>query len=622
MTKKVLSVVLALILVFSIGSIAASAATSSADLQALVEQLPTRYNAQFYNDATEATINKALDAAEAALASGNQSDIDAAYALCEEAFDAAYTWETIINPYTEEDQDVNVNRDESKAIADVYYSTNVVGDELQPGDEFQVTYSIKTNFYVQVMGTGFIYDRTKFEYVPDSLKTSDAATGRFILHPGFPYDRWEYGYGFDGVDKPDEIKNTRYPETWDVSKFDQYAFFEAAYGVDTKGIGCFTMPTEKMDIFTITLRVKDDAKVGETGKIYGDNEVCATKENNLIGIYEYPVISFHRAYGPNFFDIVAEPDGVLKQTCMVTDFDAYCGQTVNFHGNMEFKIVPKGEVDYTALKAAIAEKDTLDSYDYTAESWADYEEAVKAGEEKGLVARSQDTVDSYTDAIIEARDALKPYEQDSEIIYIKAITDPVIDTDVTLEVLVSKPVQKLRFVESSGASFTYYPNGKYVESVVENADGTQTWIISTKLKKLIEYYDVYVKNYVTSWSDKVYKYRLADIYGTEGVLYSYKIADPTEKGGFDTDGRIAEGRHQIVVEAGNAVSKIQIAYLGTTATYYEGKATVERMGDYSVWTIDFNFCAKGEGIEYIFNSRTARTSFTQSDLVAVLDVLR
>ncbi|MCQ2479410.1 MAG: FIVAR domain-containing protein [Clostridia bacterium] len=619
MTKKVLSVVLALILVFSIGSIAASAATSTADLQALVDQLPTRYNAHFYNDATEATILKALDAAEAAIASGSQSDIDAAYALCEEAFDVAYTWKTIINPYTEEDQDVIVNRDESKAIADVYYSTNVAGDELQPGDEFQVTYSIKTNFYIQVMSTGFVYDRTKFEYVPDSIKTSDAAKGKFVLHPLFPYDRWEYGYGFDGVDKPDQIDFRRYPETWDVSKFDQYAFFEATYGVDPH-TSQFTMPEEKMDLYTITLRVKDDAKVGETGKIYGDNEVCGTKENWLIGMYEYPVVSFHRAYGPNLFDTVAELDGVQKETWAVVDLDSYCGQTINFNGNMEFKIVPKGEVDYTALKAAIAEKETLDAYDYTPESWAAYEEAVKAGEEKGLVARSQETVDSYTQAITDARNALKPYEQDSEIISIKALEIPEMNTDVDLEVLVSMPVTKLRFVDSKGSTLTYSSTSDLVTDIINNEDGTQTWLLKCPLRKIVEYYDVYVKDGQV-WSDKVYKYRLADGYCTEGTLFSYKIADNTEKGGFDTDNMINYGAHDIIVEAGNGVTKIQLVFNGATTTFSSTNAQIERMGDYSVWTINYKFAKKGEGLVYDFNARTAKTSFEKSELSAVVDVL-
>ncbi len=620
MTKKVLSVVLALILVFGIGSIAASAATSAADLKALVDQLPTRYNAYFYNDETEAVILKALDAADAALASGNQSDIDAAYALCEEAFDTAYTWEATINPFTEEDQDVNVNRDESKAVADIYYSTDVEGDELQPGDEFTVTFSLKTNFYLQVMASGFVYDRTKFEYVPDSLKSSDAIKGKLVLHPLFPYDRWEYGYGFDGVDLPaDKINPKRYSETWDPNLFEQYAFFEAAYGIDATA-SQFPIFDEPTPIYSLKLRVKDDATVGESGKIFGNMDVSATKQNWLIGLYEYPLIEFHRAYGQNIHELVAEPDGIIKETWAVTDFDAYCGQTINFHGNMDFKIVAPGDVDYSALEAAIAEKDSFDSYAYTEETWAAYEAAVQAGQDKGLKAKSQETVDSYTKAITDARDALEPFVQDSEIINIKAISEPAINTNVKLEVLVSKPVEKLRFADSDGNSLTYFNGYSRVESIVNNDDGTQTWVVTTLLKKYVEYYDVYIRD-AKIWSTKSYKYRLADVLGTNGTIFSAKIVDNTEKGGFDTDGRIAYGRHDIVVETGNGVSKIQVAYLGTTATFASYNATIERCGDYSVWTINLNFAKVAEGLTYDFYSRTAKTSFAKSDVTAVVDVL-
>ena len=58
-----------------------------------------------------------------------------------------------------------------------------------------------------------------------------------------------------------------------------------------------------------------------------------------------------------------------------------------------------------------------------------------------------------------------------------------------------------------------------------------------------------------------------------------------------------------------------------TATFASYNATIERCGDYSVWTINLNFAKVAEGLTYDFYSRTAKTSFVKSDVTAVVDVL-
>ena len=84
MAKKVLSVVLALVIALGVCAVAVSAATTS-ELNEILASLPDDYNARFYNDKTVDAISAAKTAAAAAIASGSQSDIDNAYALCEAA---------------------------------------------------------------------------------------------------------------------------------------------------------------------------------------------------------------------------------------------------------------------------------------------------------------------------------------------------------------------------------------------------------------------------------------------------------------------------------------------------------------------------------------------------------
>ena len=89
MVKKVLSVVLALVLAVGVCAVAVSASTVD-DLNAIVAKLPSDYNARFYNDETSAAIANAKEVAAAALASGEQADIDNAVAVCQAAYDQAF----------------------------------------------------------------------------------------------------------------------------------------------------------------------------------------------------------------------------------------------------------------------------------------------------------------------------------------------------------------------------------------------------------------------------------------------------------------------------------------------------------------------------------------------------
>lgn len=603
MLKKVLSVVLALVLTLGVCVVAASAA-SAADLEELLAQLPSAYNAQFYNEDTEAVILNARAAAETALETG--TGINDAYALCEEAFDTAYTWDSIWVDAIEDYTDVCVNRDESRAVADFTYTTTAT-EYMKPGDTFDITISLKTNFYIMAMYTGFAYDKNVFEYVPNSITYNPDIEDVLDVENG----GLSTTYGYSGKGK--ELDGG-FPDTWTDDMKAQYGLFEKIFGYNAKGEDFF-MPEEDTEIYTVTFKVKDDAALDSEARIFVNNDLCATRENYLLGGYNYPLVEFTRAYGPKINEETADLDGIIVPAWLCCDETAASGQTINFTG-ADFTVKvgePPVSLDYTALEAAIASINGYDEADWTEASWADFAAAVEAGEEEGLKAETQEDIDAYTAAIVAKREALVEFVQDSEIISVTEKTTPVVGTLVTLEVLVSKPATKIQFVNEDGGTETYYDGYDHVDSITNNDDGTQTWIIKKMVRTPSETYKVFPK-FGKVWDTKDYRYILKDTHDYDGTIYSIEVAD-------EIDGVLYQGRHETVVKTGIDVIKVQFAYDGVTATYTVDNAKVEEKDGYLYWTINFNYCRIGSGLTYVLNGRTTTTAFEKSDVSYVVEVV-
>ena len=215
MAKKVLSVVLALVIALGVCAVAVSAATTS-ELNEILASLPDDYNARFYNDKTVDAISAAKTAAAAAIASGSQSDIDSAYALCEAAKTLVeekgqyYAPDPMI-PGVGEWKDYPINRDESKAHAYYQWSTDA-SKYLKAGDTFTLSIKLKTDFYISSMYLGFAYDATKFEII--DAKSSDAIL-QSLMSNGFNY-KW----GRSVTD--DSILSEYWPSSWTDAMKEQY----------------------------------------------------------------------------------------------------------------------------------------------------------------------------------------------------------------------------------------------------------------------------------------------------------------------------------------------------------------------------------------------------------------
>lgn len=626
MLKKVLSVVLALVLALGVCAVAASAATAS-QLEELLQHLPNERNAHYYKDATEAQINEARTAGEAALESGDASEINKAYALCQAAYDEAWASEEV--EYDEWGDTVAVfyNRDESKAHATLYYDTDA-GDYLMPGDTFDVTFSIKTDFPLRQFRVAFAYDKTIFQAneTPDTAGSSISFADAIVDVLDTTLHTYNTAYGY----RPDNgqfITNRQfYPITWSQEKISQYNFIEKEFSRNTKHDADFMFPTEKTEIFTVSMKVRDDAAIGSTGEIFVCPEMCANMENDYLfdGIPSMPIKIF-RGLSTDPYERVADIDNRIQPAYAVTDEGTGVGQTITWEGTALKTYTigeePVVELDYEALEAAVNEAAGYEAAKYTEDSWKVYEDAVAAGaaelEDKAL--ETQDDIDALTKTITDARDALVlAPEEPSEILNITELTTPVVGKYTTLEVLIDKPVKKVQFIDVNGNTFTYYDGYSHTLDIKDNEDGTQTWTVELMSREPEETYDARVKNLDSSWSDKTYTYE-ATVQTSDNTIFSAEVPDAAETGG-----RLKYGTHEMVVKTSTDVTKLQVIYNGTTTTYSptSSKATVEEVDGKLVWTLKINFYKVGNNLLYQFATRTSMASWkTSEDVTLTLDVL-
>ncbi len=209
-------------------------------------------------------------------------------------------------------------------------------------------------------------------------------------------------------------------------------------------------------------------------------------------------------------------------------------------------------------------------------------------------------------------------EADPEIISVTELTAPVVGEDIKLEVVTSKPVRKVQFADVKGNTYTYTAGSAKTESVVTNDDNTQTWTLNLTVRHSVDEYNVKVKETSTSdWAENTYAYKVevaAPVVADEIISVEFPDAE---------DGKIKYGTHTIVITTGKDVSRVQVAYAGTTTTFSKSstKATVEEVDDTLVWTITLNFYKVGS-IDYAFASRASSGDWKTSEFTETLETYR
>lgn len=611
MLKKVLCVVLSLVLALGAMSVGVFAATAD-EIAEAVALLPTDYNAQFYNDETIA----AIQAAKAAAAAGADNAVElceAAYALVtEEAYDAYDA------PYF-------VNRDESKAV--VNYNINTDVSKVKPGDTFDVTLTVQTNFAIGSGRISLAYDNRVLEIV-ETTHPTEMETYIKYLSPN---------YDFMNPDNSDLVPMEWLYDDNGEAAIDNYNLFSLVFACNASVAPKVWFPQDAADEFcTITFKVKDDAADG-VAKIFADDTLnCSYFEYETDEYFLEDLLGFNRAndsevypstYTPNYeggsyangataYDVLAMYD----QTTVYggtgaeayTSTDVYGGREVTVNGvAINVEIASTKPADYTKLEAAIAEAGNYSANDWTAETYGKLEDAVKAANEcsRDLTEEQQATVDALEAAIYAAIEGLE--RQQAAGCPIESITangEIKLLQYANLSVVVKNaPAMKLRFVNSNGGSMTYATDNVNVKSITDNGDGTETWIVSVPASKLEETYTVYVRYADTGWNEVGYVYDMVavDPEVLDDRFISWDIVD-------DYEGAIYNGVNTITVVTGLDVSKVQFMNKkGNTWTFTGSNSTFVDADGVRTWTLKMNFSALGDQ-SYDIRTRTVKSTFTST----------
>ncbi|MBQ8783224.1 MAG: hypothetical protein IJZ57_05585 [Clostridia bacterium] len=620
MLKKVLCVVLSLVLALGAVSVAAFAATAD-DLAAAVATLPDDYNAQFYNDKTVAAIKAAKDAAAAA---SSEAEIEAAIALCDEAY--ALVTETALDAW---DAEYFVNREESKAV--VNYNVSADTSKVKPGESFDVTVSIQSNFVIGSGRFSLAYDSTVLE-VTNVAHPAEMETTIIYNNPS--------------NDFMDPNNSDLVPMEWlyddnGVAAIDKYDLFSMAITCNTAG--AVTGETEVWfpqdaadELFTVTFTVKEDAADGVARVFVDDTLDCKYFEYETDEYFLEDLINFQRGNhkhvrpetlvtsyegalldnGAAAFDMQAGYDqtivyGAGNGAATYTSTDVYGGQEVAVNGvAVDVEIASTKPADYTKLDAAVGEAANYSANDWTADSYKALTDAVEAANNcsRDLTEEEQATIDALEADIYTAIDGLvRQQAEGCPIVSITANGEIKYLQYANLSVVVKDaPAWKIRFVDSDGNTVTVANDCNLVNSITANEDGTETWNIKVPTYKLSEQYSVYVRYEETGWNPIAYVYDMeaVDPDTIDGRFISYDIVD-------DYEGAIYQGVNTITVVTGVDVNKVQFMEKGNTWTYTAATASYVDADGVRTWTIKMNFPSLGDH-SFDIRTRTVKTTFAST----------
>lgn len=615
MLKKVLCVVLSLVLALGAMSVGVFAATAD-EIATAVAKLPTDYNAQFYNDKTVAAIQAAKDAA-AAGADNAVELCEAAYALVtEEAYDAFDA------PYF-------VNRDESKAV--VNYNINTDTSKIKPGETFDVTISIQSNFAIGSGRLSLAYDNRVLEVV-DSTHPVEMETYLKYIAPS---------YDFMNPDNSDLVPMEWLYDDNGEAAIDNYNLVSLPFACSAATAPKVWFPQNAAEeVFTVTFKVKDDAADGVAKVFVDDTLNCSYFEYETDEYFLEDLLGFNRAndtevypstYTPNYeggrysngstaYDVLAMYDqttvygGTGAET--YTSTDVYGGREVAVNGvaiNME--IASTKPADYTKLEVAVVEAGKYSANDWTAETYGKLADAVAAAEncDPNLTEEQQATIDALEAAIYTAIEGL--VRQQAAGCPIESITangEIRIGQFADLNVVVKNaPAVKIRFVDEAGNTNTIAAEDANVKGITDNGDGTETWRVSVPARQANQTFTVYVR-YEETWNEVGYVYDMeaVDSEVLDDRFISYDIVG-------DYEGAVYEGVNEIVVVTGVDVSKVQFMNKGNTWTFTAANATYYDEDGVRTWTLKMSFANLGDQ-SFDIRTRTPKSTFTSTG--ATMDV--
>ncbi len=507
-------------------------------------------------------------------------------------------------------------RREDKANANVRLVPSKT--DLKPGEEFTVDVYLTTDFYFSIsqLKTTFFYNNTLVDMIGCDEKnkgTADADKGQdasemkqHIIGSYFSdyatYDEMthvgDYTYG-SYIKSLGDMRELEWPES--VLAIDNWQNTMEAYlfmfdSRDDVKIVPALKPQDEL-LLTLKMKVKDDAKVGSTTQILAPGDAMYSSAKELF--YEdqeaqdkpiTPYWQFVRVNPKENSDDLYMADYLTQYDQTITSTPA----TVNIVGDDVQK------ADYTALDAAIAGFDASVSGLYTAATWNAYASAVTAGTNvsRDLLIADQAIVDAATKAITDAKAALAL----NKLVSADVIGTPTIGSAANVQVVVNGSPAAIRLVNTDGNALTFNRDDA---TITANGDN-EVWNIKVSVSSATADYNVFGK-----WGEEFNDAGLAlTINATEGLdlsVHSIVVPDMYPTGTY-TDGRIYAGIHTVIVRTSTDVHKLQfVDPYGNTRTFDKVTWTPVVEGDELVWTIQFNFA---QGVfNFAARTRAVNTTF-------------
>jgi len=598
MAKKILSVVLAVIMLMSVLVVAGFAADS---YEMKVKKLILGSGVNGGTALTDTKYNSylALDPniVEENLYFWDDEIVDAYHNAT-----TAADWAALFDEMTNEDNWVQAYEGDDgylidyypshlcngKAKTDVFYTADK--EYAKPGDIITVTVSVTTNFFCRDCEVGIIFDKTLVDLVEDSADWVEMEGRRKVaVVPDFGIQ--------SGVNRYDKLWPASMRENKN-GEFDQYQLVKVAtsYQVDNPAPNKYAVKFNKTPIMTAQFKVKSGVADGTALKFFAVDGV-------------QPVISdfeLQETWSATLFKtyrILSDYVSVKPIEC--SEYD----QTYTF-SNATVMVGEPGPdaADYTALDAAIAAFDDTNAADYTTATWNAYANAVTAGQalDRGLTEDEQTTVDNATAAITNAKAALAKNAVGSAAQEGAA----VIGGNAKVNVVVDGQPSAIRLTGTSTLTYT-----RDDATITDNGNGTETWAINVVTSGTSATYDVTAK--YANWTATGKSLTVMAAAGADLNVYSIVVSDMYPEDG--NGGVVVKGKHKVVVRTGKDVYKIQFVDTtgkiedGCTSTYCfeEGQAlhmaSVVEDGDQLVWTFDFAFGPLGD---WSMPVRTRSTSTT------------
>lgn len=613
MAKKVLSIVLAVVMLMSVLVVGASAAVTDYQLGVKrillggIEKLSA-------NEATWRTKIASYEEKDPGIVARNlaywDQEVQDAYAAASATASTSKQWKDLFNlmregvvndTFAEGDLDdfYPAHRNHT-SVSYKYEVTKVIdgttGTEresvayAQPGDQVIVTVSVKTDFIANLFGVGLIYE---FNNV-----TLDEATGVTCLlgDPWVQSGSTQPNYGMVGSN---DYRSWQWPTSMRGNtngEFDTYKMVKVIFKTDLAQYESYPLAyqfDEYTPAFEFPFIINDDATDGATISFFNVDKSSQQIEDlemyESSGKSETVLNEAYRAISPLKLN---DNDTALirPDACAIYDQN-WTFENATLTIGEEPVATP---ADYTELDAAIGAFDAVtNAADYTAATWAAYAGAAAAGKavDRELTADDQKTVDDAADAITAAATALKKNEVKSAVV----MGNPVIGANAIVNVTVDGAPSKLTF-KNGDNTLTFTENNA---DITNNADGTQTWAVSVFADTESATYEVYAK-YANVTENAV----TVTVNATAGLdlnIYDITVYDmyPENKNG----GTIIKGRHTIEIVTGKDVYKIQFVDTkgtiesGSTFTYspvHNNCEVVENADGTLTWTISHAFGPMGQ----------------------------